>query len=96
MFLLLLVVPGRQPGGGRRRAHEALLQRVLHRRPQAAGKDRGLHLRPLPGDQREARQEHRRGVERHGGGGEDDVIATVEHWVFCLLPGVLIQRLRRS
>lgn len=59
-----------QPGGGRNRAHEALLQRLLHRRPQATGKDRGLHLRPLPGDEREARKEHRWRVERHGRGGE--------------------------
>lgn len=55
-----------QFGGGQRRAHEALLQRLLHRRPEASRQDRGLHLRPLPGDQRAAREEHRRPVERHG------------------------------
>lgn len=47
-----------QFGGGGHWAHEALLQRVLHRCPQATGENCGFHLRPLPGDQWEAWKEH--------------------------------------
>lgn len=44
---------------------EAMLQRLLHRHPQATRQDCRLHLRPVLSDQWEAREENRWGLERH-------------------------------
>lgn len=59
-----------QCGCGRHTVHEALLQRLLHWCPKATGKDSGLHLWPLPCDQWQAWEEHRRTVERNGWRGQ--------------------------
>ncbi|XP_070250635.1 glutamate receptor ionotropic, NMDA 2C isoform X4 [Myotis yumanensis] len=45
--------------------HQALLQGLLHRHPQEAGQGGQVLLRPVPGDQWQARQEGAWRVERH-------------------------------
>ena len=47
-----------------------MLQGVLHRYPQEAFQNGEVHLCPLPGDQREARQKSEQRVERDDWGGK--------------------------
>lgn len=61
-----------------------MLQRLLHRHPQATRQDRWLHLRPVLGDQREAREEDRRGLERHDRRGESLFMCVRGCLRFCL------------
>lgn len=76
------VAPVQQSDEGVGDLHQALLQGFLHRHPEEDRQVGEVHLRPLPGHQREARQEDQRDVERHGGGGE----GTLRPPVFVTFP----------